>query len=77
MADFISSDHKFIHVKYGHNKSSKLSHLFFQSNNAGELMSQYGEPDFIDSINNLLTEKDLAPTSSTEKGNYFPNYESK
>lgn len=40
-------------------------------------MSQYGEPDFIDSINNLLTEKDLAPTSSTEKGNYFPNYESK
>lgn len=31
-------------------------------------MSQYGEPDFIDSINNLLTEKDLAPTSSTEKG---------
>lgn len=68
VADFISSDHKFIHVKYGHNKSSKLSHLFFQGNNTGELMSQYGESEFIDKINSLLTENNFKATSSTERG---------
>lgn len=68
VADFISSDHKFIHVKYGHNKSSKLSHLFFQGNNTGELMSQYGEPEFIDRINYLLTENNFETTSLIESG---------
>lgn len=68
VADFISSDHKFIHVKYGHNKSSKLSHLFFQGNNTGELMSQYGEPEFIDRINYLLTENNFEKTSLIESG---------
>ncbi|MGL5900613.1 MAG: TIGR04141 family sporadically distributed protein [Lactobacillaceae bacterium] len=55
VADFVSKNHEFTHVKYGHSSSSKLSHLFLQGNNSGVLMSsRFGEQGFIDKINDLL-----------------------
>ncbi|MBZ5979418.1 MAG: TIGR04141 family sporadically distributed protein [Leuconostoc gelidum] len=54
MADFVSKNFEFTHVKYGHSASSKLSHLFLQGNNSGTLMSEYGEQGFIDKVNTLL-----------------------
>lgn len=66
VADFVSCEHEFIHVKFGHSESSKLSHLFFQGNNSGELMSRYGEQSFIDKINTFLEKNNWPITELAE-----------
>lgn len=68
VADFVSKNHEFTHVKYGHTESSKLSHLFLQGSNSGQLMSQYGEQGFIDKLNDLLAQHNFPPTSLDESG---------
>lgn len=68
VADFVSSNHEFTHVKYGHASSSKLSHLFLQGNNSGELMSKYGEQGFVDKVNGLLKKQGFPSTYLGEQG---------